>query len=154
VARRPEGTGDMTRRTSLFALAALAVLLHAAPARAEVPVHVRVIKGSRQGPARVDPRLDNLKRQLSPLAYVRWEQADEKRITLAPGKTEFVTLPDGDNVGLTLQDQRGGTVTFEVALSSRNTQSRLTVEKGQRIVHQVTGEKGGSAFFLTVAAWP
>ncbi|HEY6005547.1 MAG TPA: hypothetical protein VIV57_21885 [Anaeromyxobacter sp.] len=26
--------------------------------------------------------------------------------------------------------------------------------QGQRIVHQVTAEKGGSAFFLTVMAWP
>jgi hypothetical protein len=45
-------------------------------------------------------------------------------------------------------------VTIEVALAARNTQSRLTIEKGQRIVHQVSAEKGGSAFFLTVTAWP
>lgn len=142
----------MTRRALLLALltsVALPVL-----AQADVPVHVRVIKGSRKGPAKVDPRLDNLKRQLSPLAYVRWEQTAEQVVTLAKGKTEFVTLPDGDHVGLTLQEQRGQTVTLEVALASRNVQSRLTVEKGQRIVHQVSGERGGSAFFLTVLAWP
>jgi hypothetical protein len=45
-------------------------------------------------------------------------------------------------------------VTIEVAVAARNTQSRLTVEKGQRIIHQVTPEKGGSALFVTVMAWP
>ena len=73
---------------------------------------------------------------------------------LAQGRAAFVELPGGDQVGVTLQERRGDTVTIEVALASRNTQSRLTVEKGQRIVHQVTQEKGGSAFFLTVTAWP
>ncbi len=125
-----------------------------AAAQAEVPVRVRVIKGSRQGPAKVDPRLDDLKRQLSPLAYVRWEQVQEQRLDLVQGKPAFVELPGGDDVGVTLQDRRGDTVTIEVSLASRNTQSRLTVEKGQRIVHQVTAEKDGSAFFLTVTAWP
>jgi hypothetical protein len=143
----------MTRRVFFLAVAA-ALLAAAAPARADVPVHVRVIKGSRQGPAKVDPRLDALKRQLSSLAYVTWQQTDEKRLTLVKGKTEFVQLPDGDMAGITAQDERGDTVTIEVALASRNTQSRLTIEKGQRIVHQVTGEKDGAAFFLTVAAWP
>jgi hypothetical protein len=57
-------------------------------------------------------------------------------------------------VGVTLQERHGNAVTIEVALAARNTQSRLTVEKGQRIVHQVTAEKNGSAFFLTVLAWP
>lgn len=146
----------MTRRALLLALLTTVTASVALPtfALADVPVHVRVIKGSRKGPAKVDPRLENLRRQLSPLAYVRWEQTAEQVVTLAKGKTEFVTLPDGDHVGLTLQDQRGQTVTLEVALASRNVQSRLTVEKGQRIVHQVSGERGGSAFFLTVLAWP
>ncbi|HTN52004.1 MAG TPA: hypothetical protein VML50_06340 [Anaeromyxobacter sp.] len=146
----------MPRRSILLALLALIGLSAFHPARAlgDVPVHVRVIKGSRQGPAHIDPRLENLRRQLSHLAYVKWDQTDEQKVTLSRGKTEFVRLPDGEHVGLTLQEERGTTVTFEVALASRNTQSRLTVEKGQRIVHQVTGEKGGSAFFLTVLAWP
>jgi hypothetical protein len=145
----------MTRRSFILAIAA-AVLFTAAPAaaRADVPVHVRVIKGSRHGPKQVDPRLDALKRQLSPLAYVNWQQTDERRLTLVKGRTEFVQLPDGDMAGITVQEERGGTVMIEVALASRNTQSRLTIEKGQRIVHQVTSERGGAAFFLTIAAWP
>jgi len=85
---------------------------------------------------------------------VRWEQVQERTFDLAAGKPEFVELPGGDPVGVTLQERRGDTVTIEVALAARNTQSRLTVEKGQRIVHQVTAEKDGSAFFLTVTAWP
>lgn len=138
------------------AAAVLATLAAAAPvpSHAEVPVRVRVIKGSRQGPPAVDPKLHDLKRQLSALAYVRWEQVDERQYDLDRGKPAFVDLPGGDTVGVTLQERRGHTVTIEVSLASRNTQSRLTVEKGQRIVHQVTGEKGGSAFFLTVMAWP
>jgi hypothetical protein len=139
---------------TVLAVGALAALVAAAPAYAEVPVRVRVIQGSRQGPANVDPRLEDLRRQLSPLAYVRWQQVDEKRFDLAQGKPAFVDLPGGDNVGVTLQERRGDTVTIEVSMASRNTQSRLTIEKGQRIVHQVTAEKGGSAFFLTVTAWP
>ena len=145
-------------RTSIAAASlAVAVALAGfvpAVARAEVPVRVRVIKGSRQGPASVDPRLDDLKRQLSPLAYVKWEQLQEKRFDLEKGKTVFVDLPDGDTAGVTLQEQRGDTVTIEVALAQRNTQSRLTVEKGQRILHQVVPEKNGAAVFLTVTAWP
>jgi hypothetical protein len=144
------------RGSFLTAAALLSALAGAAPeiARAEVPVRVRVIKGSRQGPPNVDPRLRDLRRQLSPLAYVRWEQVNEQRYDLDMGKPAFVDLPGGDTVGVTLQERHGHTVTIEVSLASRNTQSRLTVEKGQRIVHQVTAEKGGSAFFLTVMAWP
>jgi hypothetical protein len=142
-----------SRRSFLLVLLGLAFATPAG-ASADVPVHVRVIKGSRKGPAQVDPRLDNLRRQLSPLAYQRWEQAAEEKMSLALGKTQFVTLPDGGNVGLTLQEERGKNVTIEVALASRNTQTRLTIEKGQRIVHQVTSEQGGSAFFLTVLAAP
>jgi hypothetical protein len=137
-----------------FALTAALVATSPVPAAAEVPVRARVIRGSRQGPASVDPRLEDLKRQLSALAYVRWEQLDERTLDLTLGKPEFVALPGGDDVAVTLQERRGDTVTIEVALASRNTQSRLTIEKGQRIVHQVSPEKGGTAFFLTVTAWP
>jgi hypothetical protein len=148
----------MPSRPGSFLAAAAVLGLLAGPAaaaeQAAVPVRVRVIKGSRQGPAGVDPRLGDLKRQLSPLAYVRWESVHEQRIELSEGKPAFVDLPGGDSVGVTLQERHGHTVTIEVALVSRNTQSRLTVEKGQRIVHQVTPEKDGSAFFLTVMAWP
>ncbi len=143
-------------RRSVAALLAAAALVAVLPAVAEaqVPVRIRVIKGSRQGPAVVDARLDDLKRQLSPLAYVKWEQVDEKQLQLAQGKPQFLSLPGGDDVAVTLQELRGSTVTIEVALAARNTQSRLTIEKGQRILHQVSGEKGGSAFFITVLAWP
>jgi hypothetical protein len=142
-------------RCSLAALVAVALL--AAPTLAEgqaVPVRIRVIKGSRQGPAAVDPRLENQKRQLSALAYVKWDLVEEKALELTQGKPQFLSLPGGDDVGVTLQERRGDTVTIEVSLAARNTQSRLTVEKGQRIVHQVTPEKNGAAIFLTVLAWP
>lgn len=146
----------MTRRQLLTSGLALVVALAAAPALARaadgVPVHVRVIKGSRQGPAHMDPGLEALKRQLGKLAYVNWTQQEEQTLELVLGKTTFVTLPDGEHVGLTLQDQRGKSVTLEFALAQRNAQSRLTIEKGQRIVHQVSGEKNGAAFFLTVLA--
>ena len=143
-------------RTPIVAAAVAVTLLGAAPsvAVAEVPVRVRVIKGSRQGPPSVDPRLEDLKRQLSPLAYVKWEQMQEQRFELVTGKPVFMDLPDGDTAGVTLQERRGDTVTIEVSLAQRNTQSRLTVEKGQRIVHQVVPEKGGVAYFVTVTAWP
>ena len=144
----------MTRRTFAALLAAAVLATLPAVAEAQVPVRVRIIKGSRQGPASVDPRLEDQKRQLSALAYVKWEQVEEKRLELQQGKPQFVTIPGGEDVAVTLQERRGDTVTIEVALAARNTQSRLTVEKGQRIVHQVTAEKGGAAYFLTVLAWP
>jgi hypothetical protein len=144
----------MTRTSIALALAAALLAVLPAPARAEVPVRVRVLKGSRQGPASVDPRLDDLRRQLSALAYVRWEQVNERQFDLNRGKPAWVTLPGGDEVGVTLQERHGETVTIEVALAARNTQSRLTIEKGQRIVHQVSAETGGAAYFLTVTAWP
>ena len=145
----------MIRRTLAALLAAALLAIPAlADAQQAVPVRIRVIKGSRQGPAAVDPRLENQKRQLSALAYVKWDLVEEKSLELAQGKTQFLSLPGGDDVGVTLQERHGNAVTIEVALAARNTQSRLTVEKGQRIVHQVTPEKNGSAFFLTVLAWP
>ncbi len=136
--------------------AAVATALCAAPtlARADVPVRVRVLKGSRQSPPKFDPRLADLKKQLGRLSYSRWEQVKEQDLTMAPGKTEFVELPDGEHVALTVLDVRGDTVTFEVAMATRNTQSRLTIERNQRIVHQVSGEKNGSAFFVSARAWP
>ena len=141
----------MTRR---LLATAVALLLAPTLALAEVPVRVRIIEGSRHGPARIDPQLDDLRKQLGKLAYVKWDQVKEVRFTMADRKTEFVELPDGNHVGLTVQEVRGGTVTIEVALAQQNTMSRLTIEKGQRIVHQVTREKGGAAYFVTVHAWP
>ena len=145
---------SMIRWSAAALVAAATLVALPAVAEAQVPVRVRIIKGSRQGPAAVDPRLEDQKRQLSALAYVKWEQVEEKRLDLQQGKPQFLTIPGGEDVAVTLQEQRPGSVTIEVALAARNTQSRLTVEKGQRIVHQVTAEKGGAAFFLTVLAWP
>ena len=144
----------MTRTSLAFALTAAFLAAVPAAAPAEVPVLVRIVEGSRKGPPRLDPRLEDLKRQLSPLAYVRWEQLQERRFDLVAGKPAFVDLAGGEVVGVTLQERRGDTVTIEVALVSRNTQTRLTVEKGQRILHQITAEKDGKALFLTVLAWP
>jgi hypothetical protein len=126
----------------------------AAQAAAPIPVRVRVIKGSRKGPAFLDPSLAPLKQQLSKLAYQRWEQVSERAFEMTPKRTEFTALPYGDNVALTVQESNGRTVTIEVALAQRNTQSRLTIEKGQRIVHQVSGEKNGVAYFVTVHVAP
>ncbi len=143
------------RRARAWASLALAFAL-AVPsaAQADVPVGIRVVRASKKGPAQVDPRLGDLKRQISPLAYVRWEQVSEKKVDLKAGKTEFIDLPGGETVGVTLQEARGNTLTLEVALTQRNTQSRVTVEKGQRIVHGVVPEKGGEAVFIVLAGWP
>ncbi len=143
----------MIRRTARLVALGLAFFL-ATPAPADVPVHLRVIKGSKKGPAKMDPALEPLRRQLASLAYVRWELADDEQRTLVRGKLESVKLPNGDEVTLSMADESEVKVTFEVTVTARKTQSRLTVEKGQRIVHQVSGEKDGSAFFLTVIAWP
>ena len=144
----------MIRRSVAAVLAVAALAAVPAIAEAQVPVRIRIIKGSRQGPPSLDPRLKNQTRQLSALAYVSWQLVEEKDLALEPGKPQFLTLPGGDDVGVTLQERHGNAVTIEVALAARNTQSRLTVEKGQRIIHQVTAEKGGTAYFVTVMAWP
>ncbi|HET6411120.1 MAG TPA: hypothetical protein VFG53_03595 [Anaeromyxobacter sp.] len=145
----------MTRLLACGLAFGLAVLASApARARGDVPVHIRIIKGSKKGPAKMDASLEPLKRQLSSLAYVRWESASDEERTMVRGKLESVKLPDGDEVTIVVQDEAPEKVTFEVTVVSRKTQSRLTVEKGQRIVHQVSGEKNGSAFFLTLYATP
>jgi hypothetical protein len=138
-----------------FVTACLAVLLLPGLASAaDVPVRVRIIQGSRQGPATLDPRLADLQKQLGKLAYQKWVQLDEQQLSMVEKKTQFVKLPDGTQVALTVQEVRGDTVTFEVSLAQRNTQSRVTIDKEKRIVHQVTGEKNGVAYFVTVRAWP
>jgi hypothetical protein len=148
---------ERVARAAAFALAAaLAAALLAAPALAAdpVPVRVRVVQGTMKGPAKFDSRLEDLKRQLSQLAYQQWEQKQEKDLAMSAGKTEWIQLPNGDQVGLTLLEVRPDAVAFEVALSAQNTQSRLSIDRGQRIVHQVTREKDGVALFLSVHAWP
>ena len=148
-------TGWTGRLLVVCAGVAAALLLGTPALAAEtVPVRVRVLEGSKKQPARFDPRLDDLKRQLSPLAYVRWDEKSVRELTMERGKQEWVALPNGEQVGLTLVEVRKDAVTFEVALSQENTQSRLSVERGQRIVHQVTREKDGAALFLSATAWP
>jgi hypothetical protein len=147
----------MTRRIGFAIALAFAFALVAAapvPARADVPVHVRIIKGSKKGPAKMDESLMVLKKQLSQLAYVRWEQTSEDHRTMAKGKVETFKLPGGDEVSLALVDEQPNKVTFEVTVAARKAQNRVTVERGQRLVHQVSSEKDGSAFFLTAIVWP
>jgi hypothetical protein len=145
-----------------IAVAALALLLPALwpvadaaePAAATIPVRVRILKGSRQGPASLDPKLAVMKQQLSKLAYQRWEQLSERDYEMAVKQTIFTPLPYDETVALTVEASTTRTVTIEVALAHRNTQSRLTIDKGQRIVHQVSAEKNGVAYFVSVHAWP
>jgi hypothetical protein len=144
----------VTALSLLLASTTLAAEPTSEPDAAPVLVRVRLIKGSRQGPAALPPAMAPLKQQLSKLAYQRWEQLSERDFTMTLKKTEFVPLPSGEHVALTVQEVVGKNVTIEVALAQRNTQSRLTIEKGQRIVHQVSGEKGGVAYFVTVHPSP
>jgi len=147
----------MTVRWGFWA-SALAVALIATPgsgaAAGTVPVRVRILRGSRQGPATVDPKLADLAQQLGKLAYLRWDQVGEQQADLEFKKPLSLALPDGATLELTLVDARKDTVTFEVRVPLRGTRSRLTISKDQRIVHQVTDEKAGEAYFATVRPWP
>ncbi len=147
----------MVRRDMLAPLLALAIAL--APvaswaAEATVPVRIRIIKGSREGPASMDPRLRDLQAQLGRLAYQRWEEVGEHTRAFAFRKPVDIPLPDGSALTLTLEDARRDTVTFQVEVRARRTRSRLTISKDQRIVHQVTDEKDGAAYFASVRPWP
>ncbi len=147
----------MIGRRSFAAWALATALLVAAPSLASaatIPVRVRILKGSRQGPPAVDPKLADLRRQLGRLAYVRWDQVGEYDKQMEFGKTVTLPLPDGASLELTLVDSRKDTVTFEVRVPARRTNSRLTISKDQRIVHQVADEKNGEAYFATVRPWP
>ena len=44
-------------------------------------------------------------------------------------------------------------MTFQIRVGAR-AHSKLTISKDQRIVHQVTDEKDGAAYFATVRPWP
>ena len=147
----------MTRRgwlaASVLGLAVLAAFPAAARA-APIPVRIRIIKGSRQGPPSLDPRLSDLASQLGHLAYQRWEQVGEQRADMDPGKSVSVPLPAGGSLQLKLVEVRGDTATFEVRLPASRGVSRLTISKDQRIVHQVADEKAGEAYFATVRPWP
>lgn len=146
----------LRRRTMLGLLLAAGVLaaLPSPALAATIPVRIRIIKGSRQGPAAVDPRLADLHGQLGPLAYQRWDQVGEQRAEMDFNKPLSIALPDGATLELVLVDARKDSVTFEVKVPARKTHSRLTIAKDQRIVHQVTGEKNGEALFATVRPWP
>ena len=144
--------------TSRLAKAAVvsAAILSALPAEAApgIPVRVRVLRGSRQGPPGLDPRLQDLQAQLGYTAYVRWEQVGEHRAEMDFNKPLEVPLPSGDRMQISILESRKDTVTFEVRVPAQKTQSRLTISKDKRIVHQVTPEKGGEAYFVTIRPWP
>jgi hypothetical protein len=144
------------RRTLLAAAALAAAALFAPPAVAEdgVPARVRVVKATRAGPAKLDPRLEDVRKQVSALAWQRWDLLSDQTPTLTQSQSSFVDLPDGSHVALSIVDARGNIVTVEVSLAQKNTQSRVTIERGQRIVHQVAKEKNGVALFIVVTPWP
>ncbi len=147
----------MMGRRRFAASALAAALLAAAPAvasAATIPVRIRIIKGSRQGPPAVDPKLADLRGQLGRLAYQRWEEVGEHHRDMDFGKPATFPLPGGASLELTLVDSRKDTVTFEVRVPARRTHSRLTISKDQRIVYQVADEKNGEAYFATVRPWP
>jgi hypothetical protein len=142
-------------RSAWTAAWAAVLLLAQAPAwaaDAPLPVRIRVLQGSRQGPAGVPAGLEDLRGQLSATAYVRWEQAGEVQASLVPRKPVSVALPGGESVAVTLLESRSGSATFEVSAPASRTQSRVTVAPGKRIVQQVTPERGGSAWFVTIKA--
>ena len=145
----------MTPRTVLLGLA-VATLAQAAPAEAApgIPVRIRVLKGSRQGPAAVDPRLSDLQSQLSRLAYLRWDEVGEQRADMDFKKPVAVSLPSGEQLEIEIVESRKDTVTVEVRVPAHRAASRLTLSKDKRLVHQVTPEKGGEAYFVTVRPWP
>jgi hypothetical protein len=124
------------------------------PAAAGIPVRVRILKGSRQGPPAIDPRLGDLSAQLGHLAYVRWDQVGESQSDMDFGKPWQLRLPDGSELKLTLLESRKDTVTFEVDVPAHRTHSRLTISKDKRIVHQVSIEKRGEAYFVSIRPWP
>lgn len=141
---------NVARRSFLAALgvAFVAAAMPRIAAAAGTPVQIRIVKGSRQGSAAVDPRLDDVKSQLSKLAYVRWELAGEQQATLDVGKSTSVSLPEGGSLEVTLVEMSGNRLTFQ--LKGGGASSRLTISRDQRIVQQVTDEKNGAAYFATI----
>ena len=145
----------MTRRRARIGVAAAALSLAAtAEAAPGIPVRIRVIKGSRQGPAAVDPRLADLQPQLSRLAYTRWDEVGERQADMDFKKPVAVALPSGERLEVEILESRKDTVTVEVRVPAYRTTSRLTLSKDKRLVQQVTPEKGGEAYFVTVRPWP
>jgi hypothetical protein len=138
--------------TAAWVAVAMLVCLPAWAADAPVPVRIRVLQGFRQGAPGVPPGLEDLRGQLSATAYVRWEQAGEIQASMSPRKPVPISFPGGGSVSVTLVEARQGAATFEVSAPGSRTQSRVTVAPGKRIVQQVTAEKGGSAWFVTIKA--
>jgi hypothetical protein len=145
-------------RTWTKAVAAAVALWASVPsvlaAEQSIPVRIRILKGSRQGPPSVAPVLQDLRAQLSATAYVRWEQAGDLNAPMKHKQPVGLTLPGGQQVVVTLLEARKDTATFEVQVPSARTQSRLTIAKDKRIVQQVTPEQGGDAYFVTIRPWP
>jgi len=123
-------------------------------AAATVPVRVRILKGSRQGPPAVDAKLADVHGQLSRLAYQRWDEVGQQQFQMDWNKPVSMGIPDGSTLELTLVSGQKDTVTFQVRVPQKKTNSRLTISKEQRIVHQVTDEKNGEAYFATIRPWP
>ena len=143
-------------RTLLAAASLAAAVLFAPPAAASdgVPARVRVVKATQAGPAKLDPRLEDVRKQVSALAWQQWDLVSDQTPTLTQAQSSFVDLPDGSHAALSIVEARGNIVTVEVSLAQKNTQSRVTIEKGQKIVHQVAKERNGVARFIVVTPWP
>ncbi len=144
----------MIPRTVLAGVAAALAVALPAEADPGIPVRIRVIKGSRQGPAAVDPRLSDLQPQLSRLAYARWDEVVEQQADMDFKRPVAVALPSGERLEIEVLESRRDTVTIEVRVPAHRTSSRLTLSKDKRLVQQVTPEKRGEAFFVTVRPWP
>lgn len=142
----------MRRIGTALAAAALLACLPAAAADAPVAVRIRVLQGFRQGTPGMPPGLEDLRGQLSATAYVRWEQANEVQARMQPKAPVVVPLPGGESVSVTLVDARAASPTFEVSAPAARTRSRVTIPAGKRIVQQVTAERAGSAWFVTIKA--
>jgi hypothetical protein len=135
-------------------LAGAALPSPAAAADPGVPVRVRIIKGSRQGPAAIDVSLKDLAGQLGQLAYQRWEELGQQQRTMQFKKAEDFPLPDGTVLTLVLEEARKDTVTFQAKVAAGKSTLRFTISKDQRIVQQVANEKDGVAYFASIRPWP
>ncbi len=156
--RGTEGACRALSRRSWVAwwLASMLGLFGAARAIAAttVPVRVRLLKAMRTGPASVDVKLIDLEPQLGKLAYKRWEAISEHHAEMEASKPASFDLPDGAVLELTLLADTKDSVTFEVKVTAHKMRSKLTISRDQRIVHQVSDDKDGVAYFCSVRPWP
>src|SRR5574340_913173 len=135
----------VARTVAVLLAFALAPALMPAQAQAAptIPVRIRIIKGSRQGPPAIDPKLADLRGQLGAIAYQRWDQVGEQTAPMAFNKPLTMGLPDGSALELMLVEAHKDTVTFEVKNPVRRAHSRMTISKDERLVHKVMPEKDG-----------